>query len=182
MSSSSSDDELPEIPGTRFPWMEDVASSSSSSRSPRKLSKIPRISAVEKEKKTYKDPKKKPVKMDISSEDDDFVDSQPGPSTRNRPKQLSAAEVKRKKANDRLREWRAKRTEEKKQEDLRKRATNRKAQQTSEDRALDAQRKAAERANETPAEHQHRNQANAQRTAAAEEPIGCRETCSYTSQ
>ena len=54
--SSSSNDELPDIPGTRFPWMEDDQSSSTS-RSPKK--KTARISAVEKEKNTYKSPKKK---------------------------------------------------------------------------------------------------------------------------
>ena len=72
MSSSSSNDELPDIPGTMYPWMEDDPSSSS--RSPRKLPKRSRISAVEKEKKTYKGSRKKKLTtiMDTSS-DDDFV-------------------------------------------------------------------------------------------------------------
>ena len=55
--SSSSDDELPEIPGTRYPWMDDGPSTSS--RTPRKLPKRPRISAVEKEKNTFKGSRKK---------------------------------------------------------------------------------------------------------------------------
>ena len=143
--SSSSGDELPEIPGTRFPWME-----SSSSRSPRKPTKRPRVSAVEKERKTYKDPKKKPWKMDLSSDDDDFEDPVPGPSKSSNPG-ISAADIKRQKAKEKVAKWRSKRTEEKK----------------IADREKDAQRKAAERVNETPAEHARRNIANAQQTAAA---------------
>ena len=77
---SSSDDELPEIPGTRFPWMDDGGEPSTSSKTPRKPPKRPRISAVQKERNTYKDPKKKTsIRMDLSSDDDDFVNPKPGP-------------------------------------------------------------------------------------------------------
>ena len=172
--SSSSADELPDIPGTRFPWMQDAASSAPS-RSPRKTPKRLKVSAVEKERRTYKDPKKKtPIRMEISSDEDDFVNPKPGPSTSNRPRQLSAAEMKRQKANDRLKEWRSKRTEEKKLQDRKKAAQRdmeRRANETQEERQqrnqVNAQQKAAARANETPEEHQQRNRANAQQTAAA---------------
>ena len=139
--SSSSSDELPDIPGTRFPWME----LSSSSRSPRKPTKRPRVSAVEKERNTYKDPKKKPIRMDISS-DDDFEDPQPGPSkakptTKKRP--MTNAE--------KCAKQRAKKTIEQKE------ATKK----------ADAARKAAAGANETQEEHLQRNTANAERMAAS---------------
>ena len=110
--SSSSGDELPEIPGTRFPWME-----SSSSRSPRKPTKRLRVSAVEKERKTYKNPKKKPIRMDISS-DDDFEDSQPGPSKpKSTAKPLSAEELRKKNQNERAARSRANKSAEQKQKE-----------------------------------------------------------------
>ena len=107
--SSSSNDELPGIPGTKYPCMEDDATSSSS-RSPRKIPKRPRISAVEKEKKKYKGSrmKKKSTMMDISSDDDDFLDPRPGTSKNTNPMrpQPNAEELKRQKKkeyNDRFR-------------------------------------------------------------------------------
>ena len=142
--SSSSADELPDIPGTKYPWMEDVVQPSS--RSPRKQSKRPRISAVEKERHLLKGPKKKtPVRSEMSSDDDDFVDSQPGsskakPTMKKRP--MTNAE--------KCAKYRAKQTKEQKEQ--RNRAN---AQQT-----------AAARANETYEEQLQRNRANAARTAA----------------
>ena len=100
---------------------------------------------MEKERNTYKNPKKKPIRMNISS-DDDFEDPQPGPSkakptTKKRP--MTNAE--------KCAKQRAKKTIEQKE------ATKK----------ADAARKAAARANETPEEHQQRNKSNAQQTAAA---------------
>ena len=143
---SSSDDELPDIPGTRFPWMDDGGVPSSSSKSPRKPPKRPRVSAVQKERNTYKDPKKKPIRMDISSEDDDFVNPQPGSSKSKTPqKTLSAEELRKMKQREWAAKSRAKKTEA----------------QKKQVRDLDAQRRASKRANETPEEHQQRNQADA---------------------
>ena len=123
--SSSSNDELPDIPGTKYPWMEDDVSSSS--RSPRKHPKRPRVSAVEKEKNLYKGSrmkKKQPTMMDLSSEDDDFVDPRPGTShDRRRPVSTvpapSAAELRRQKVKENTAKWRARKSaEEKEQEKL----------------------------------------------------------------
>jgi len=96
--SSSSNDELPEIPGTRYSWMVEEGESTSS-RSPRKTTKKPRLSAVEKEKKTYKRPKNTKKTLLLDSSDDDFMDPQPGPS---KPAKKTAEEVKKTKANERL--------------------------------------------------------------------------------
>ena len=149
MNSSSSDDELPDIPGTRFPWMEEVGEPSTSTKSPRKPPKRPRVSAVQKERNTYKNTKKKsPIRMEISSEDDDFQDSQrgssnvvPKPTTKKKP--LTNAEK------------------------CAKRRANMTIAQKEATKKADVARKAAARANETPEEHQQRNIANAQQTAAA---------------
>ena len=166
--SSSSADELPDIPGTKYPWMEDVVLPSS--RSPRKQPKRPRISAVEKERNLLKGPKKKTsIRMEISSDDDDFADPQPGTSTAK-----PAAKKKPMTNAEKCAKRRAKMTMEqkeavKKADVARKAAT--KANETAEEQRqrkhLDAKRHAAARANETPEEHQQRNKANAQQTAAA---------------
>ena len=89
--SSSSDNELPEIPGTRFPWMEEATSSSTS----RGLGKQP--------------------KRHLSSGEDELVDPQPGPSRENVSKVISPAEIKKQKARERQQKYRAKLSEEKKQ-------------------------------------------------------------------
>ena len=158
---SSSEDELPDIPGTQYPWMEDDGPSTSS-RSPRK--KRPRVSAVEKEKKMYKEPKKKStIRMQVSCDDDDFETPGSEPSRSSNPG-LSVADIKRQKARERRAKSRANRTEEKKEQDRAKDAA-RKTSQTEKQK--DAQRKAAVRATETPEERAQRNQANAQQTAAA---------------
>lgn len=163
---SSSDDELPDIPGTQYPWMEDGATSSS------------RSSRKEKEKNIYKGPKmkkRKPTMMDTSS-DDDFMDTQPGSSNTSKkitPKP-AAAELKRlkkKEYNERYRE----NLSAEKQEEERLKTVQRKAAAKANETPLqqqqrkinDAARKATERAAETPEQHMQRNQANAQQTAAA---------------
>ena len=131
--SSSSADELPDIPGTKYSWMEDDASSSS--RSPRKLPKRSRISAVEKEKKTYKGSrKKKPTIMMDTSSDDDFINPKQGPS---KPKTVAEP----------LTEEERKRLKKKEYND-RARAKQSPAQKRQE-RQKDAERHAAARANET---------------------------------
>ena len=151
--SSSSGDELPDIPGTRYPWMED-AGPSTSSRSPRKT-KRPRVSAVEKEKKLYKEPRKKTtIRMEMSSDDDDFEDPKPQSSQARRPPATpkpSAVELRRQKVKEKVARCRAKKS----------------AAELEMARVKDAQRRAAARANETPEQHRQRNQANAQQTAAA---------------
>ena len=144
--SSSYDDELPDIPGTKFPWMDDDAS-----RSPENPPKKPRISAVEKEKKKYKSTKKKqPMAMDVSS-DEDFVE--PGPSRKPQtaivPKP-SQEELRRQKGREKIARWRAKQSAKEKEQEL----------------AANAKRNAATRANETPEQCLRRNQLDAERHAA----------------
>ena len=150
--SSSSDDGLPEIPGTKYPWMDD--GTSTSSRTPRKLPKRPRISAVEKEKNTFKGSrkeKKQPSMMDISS-DDDFVDPKPGTShSRRPPAPTNPEELRRQKVKENTAKWRARKSAEAKEQE----------------RLTNAKRMAAARANETPEEHLQRNLANAQQMAVA---------------
>ena len=182
--SSSSNDELPDIPGTRFPWMEDDQSSSTS-RSPRK--KRGRISAVEKEKNVYKNPKKKSVatRMELSSDDDDFVNPKPGSSKKTKPKQpITEEDPRKKQLREAAARYRAKKkatqsavrneTPEEHQQRNKanaKRTAAARANETQEEhqrrKQAAAVRTAAARANETPEEHLDRNRANAERTAAA---------------
>ena len=160
--SSSSNDELPDIPGTRFPWMEEEPSTS---RNPHKSPKRLKLSARKKKSATM---------MDTSS-DDDFIDPKAGPSKpKVAAKPLSAEECKRlkkKEYNDRAR---AKQTPAEKQQERQKnteRTAAARANETPEQRLqrkmADAERHAATRANETAEQHLQRNQANAQQTATA---------------
>ena len=156
--SSSSDNELPEIPGTRFPWM-DEAGSSSTSRSLRKQPKRHRFSAVEKERLTYKDSKnKKSFKLDSSS-DDEFANPKPGPSNNVKGKstipEKSKEDLRKKQLREAAARYRAKKKAKQSEE------------QQEEARKVHADRVAAIRANETPEQHLQRNKAVAIRNAAA---------------
>ena len=168
--STSSDDELPDIPNdrlvilkishsfqngnnfiNRFPWMKDRdPSSDKSSVSSQTKVKRPKLSVAMKGRSRGSKMKKK----DYIESDDDFVNETPGTSrciNQPKPKQqnLTKQEMKRKNDRERQAKLRAKQSKEKK----------------DQRRTTDALRKQAKRVAETTEEHHERNRKDAERKA-----------------